>query len=118
MQEIKEHISNDQEQEIMELLICKSRGKDRIIWPHTKDGVYTIKNENHCLKNVDVGSKICKPFGSHRVEEVVWNEIWKLLVITVSRLTWNSKKQINGVATNHFCLGVIGHRKGSSFYKN
>ena len=32
-------------------------------------------------------------------------------VITVSRSTWNDKNQCNGVATNLFCLGVIGHRK-------
>ena len=37
-------------------------------------------------------------------------------VITVSRLTWKTKK--HGVATNLFCIGVIGHRKGLSFYKN
>ena len=39
-------------------------------------------------------------------------------VITVSRSTWNDKNQCNGVATNLFCLGVIGHQKCSSFYKN
>ena len=39
-------------------------------------------------------------------------------VITVSRSTWNDKKRSNGVATNLFCIGVIGHRKCSSFYKN
>ena len=32
-------------------------------------------------------------------------------VITVFRSTWNDKNQCNGVATNLFCLGVIGHRK-------
>ena len=32
-------------------------------------------------------------------------------VITVSRSTWNDKNQRNGVATNHFYLGVIGHLK-------
>ena len=37
-------------------------------------------------------------------------------VITVSRSTWKTK--YNGVATNFFCLGVIGHQKGLSFYKN
>ena len=40
-----------------------------------------------------------------------------LSVITVSRSTWKTKKQINGIATNLFCIGVIGHQKGLSFYK-
>ena len=40
------------------------------------------------------------------------------VVITVSRSTWETKKQINGVVTNLFCVGVIGHRKGLSFNKN
>ena len=31
------------------------------------------------------------------------------VVITVSRSTWETKKQINGVATNLFCIGVIGY---------
>ena len=39
-------------------------------------------------------------------------------VITVSRSTWNDENQCNGVATNLFCLGVIGHRQCLSFYKN
>ena len=32
-------------------------------------------------------------------------------VITVSRSTWKTKNNNNGVATNLFCLDVIGHRK-------
>ena len=38
-------------------------------------------------------------------------ELNKMFIITVSRSTWNDKNQYNGVATNLFCLGVIGHRK-------
>ena len=38
-------------------------------------------------------------------------------VITVSRSTWKTK---NNAWSRHqsFCIGVIGHRKGLSFYKN
>ena len=37
------------------------------------------------------------------------------IVITVFRSTWKTK--INGVAINHFGIGVIGYRKCLSFYK-
>ena len=39
-------------------------------------------------------------------------------VITVSRSTWNDKNQMQWSRHQSFCLGVIGHRKCLSFYKN
>ena len=42
-----------------------------------------------------------------------------ILVITVSRSTWKTKNQIQWSRhRSFFCLGVIGHRKCLSFYKN
>ena len=35
LEAIKEYISDEQEQEIMEIPICRIGGRDRIIWPHT-----------------------------------------------------------------------------------
>ena len=100
LEEIKEYITNDQEQEIMEIPICRSGGRDRIIWPHIINGEYTVKNGYHCLKNKEVEGRKSKPSGSHRIEEAIWKEIWNLPVPRkVRHFMW--KACGNWLATNH-----------------
>ena len=41
-----------------------------------------------------------------------------VVVITVFRSTWEAKNKSMELPPIFFCIGVIGHRKSLSFYKN
>ena len=100
LEEIKEIINEDQVQDIMAIPICRTGGKDRMIWPLTRDGKYAVKNGYHSLKNEEVDLRKNKSSGSHKVEEIVWKKIWKLLVPNkVRNFMW--KASGNWLATNY-----------------
>ena len=50
IEDIREHISNDHIRGILAIPICKSEGRNRIVWPNTKNREYTIKTGYHKLK--------------------------------------------------------------------
>ena len=55
----------------MAIPICKTGGKDRMIWPVTRDEEYTVNNGYHSLKNEEIDIRKNNPLGSHKVEEIV-----------------------------------------------
>ena len=84
----------------MAIPICKTGGKDRMIWPLTRDEEYTVKNGYHSLKNEEIDIRKNKPLGSHKVEEIVWKEVWKLLVPSkVRNFMWRASG--NWLAANY-----------------
>ena len=61
---------------IQEIPICQQGEKDRLIWPFTKNGEYTVRSGYHKAKE---GQKEGKnsPSSSHLVDEKVWKIVWK-----------------------------------------
>ncbi|XWS29091.1 hypothetical protein CRYUN_Cryun25bG0126700 [Craigia yunnanensis] len=84
----------------MAIPISKTGGKDRMIWPLTRDEEYTVKNGYYTLKSEEVDLRKNKPSGSHKVEESVWKEVWKPPVPSkVRNFMWRASG--NWLATNY-----------------
>ena len=75
--------------EIEVVSICKKGGKDRIVWPSTRDGRYTVKARYQIMKE-NIKKKIVeKTTSSHQIDERVWKMIRKLKVPTkVKNFMW------------------------------
>ena len=61
--------------EIEAVPICGNAGKDRIVWPSTKDSKYSGKAWYHMIKETMKEGLTKKASSYHQVEENVWKMI-------------------------------------------
>ncbi|XWS16692.1 hypothetical protein CRYUN_Cryun34aG0112800 [Craigia yunnanensis] len=81
LETIEDYIFGDQLRDILAIPICKNSGKDRMVWPKSKDRAYTVKVGYHSLKNMEGTDRQNKPSRSYVVEDKVWKVIWKIPVL-------------------------------------
>ena len=73
---IDEWLLEEDYKAIQEILICQQGEKDRLIWPFTKNGEYTVRSGYHKAKEGQKEGKN-RPSSSHLVDEKVWKIVWK-----------------------------------------
>ncbi|XVE80205.1 hypothetical protein DITRI_Ditri14bG0121000 [Diplodiscus trichospermus] len=72
-------LTEEQKEAIQKIAIKKGRGKDFLVWPFVKNGMYTVKSGYHKIKGEETGRND-GPSSSRFVDRKVWNLIWKLKV--------------------------------------
>lgn len=60
---------------VMQTPISWSRPRDVFFWPHTKDGVYSVKSGYNCYR-VPLPTHTSRASSSHNIPHSIWNCIW------------------------------------------
>ena len=71
VEQIKRRLGEEIIKEIEVVPICRNAEKDRIVWPSTKDGKYSVKARYHIIKKTMKEVLTKKASLSHHVEEKV-----------------------------------------------
>ncbi|XP_062023261.1 uncharacterized protein LOC133739497 [Rosa rugosa] len=74
---------------------------DILVWPHTKNGTYSIKSGYHRLVDSSKLKKASKPSSSHRVDRSIWRLIWNPRNIPkISNFLWRAVSDALPTAQN------------------
>ncbi|KAL6134961.1 hypothetical protein ACLB2K_067189 [Fragaria x ananassa] len=71
---------------ITSLPIGDCNAQDRLIWPHNKAGVYTVKSGYHWVQGMSVSSGPSSVTSSHSIDKRIWKSIWAIKNLPKIRL--------------------------------
>ncbi|KAL6225204.1 hypothetical protein ACLB2K_004055 [Fragaria x ananassa] len=80
LDEISDLLSEEERLQIELLLFGDESMPDRLIWPATKNGNYSVRSGYHFFHSQNLKPSSTHAHSSHRVDSSVWNTIWKLNV--------------------------------------
>ncbi|KAL6228202.1 hypothetical protein ACLB2K_002156 [Fragaria x ananassa] len=80
LDEISDLLSEEERLQIELLLFGDESMPDRLIWPATKNGSYSVRSGYHFFHSQNLKPSSTHAHSSHRVDSSVWNTIWKLNV--------------------------------------
>ncbi|KAL6218517.1 hypothetical protein ACLB2K_011727 [Fragaria x ananassa] len=71
---------------ITSLPIGDCNAQDRLIWPHNKAGVYTVKSGYHWVQGMSISSSSSSATSSHSIDKWIWKSIWAIKTLSKIRL--------------------------------
>ena len=79
LKEIEGWLIEEEGKAIKEIPTCNGGGRDRRVWPYTKNGEYNVKSRYHKAKE-EQSDELNGPSTFHWIGKKVWKMIWGINV--------------------------------------
>ncbi|OMO61937.1 hypothetical protein CCACVL1_23137 [Corchorus capsularis] len=76
LEDVQQAVTEETILAIENMPICEEGGPDRLVWPASKNGEYTVKTGYYLLKAQEERQETNQPFSSHHISDQIWKAIW------------------------------------------